>query len=408
MALAAVRMVETIVTEHEGEPVIVLRDPEGYVEEHVVLSPAAYYVACLLDGKNDIADIQRQFKRDSGGVDISSETILKIVNFLDEKGFLLTPRFRQLRDNALAAFAREPIRPAALAGKSYPDTPDALRAMLNTMYEQNLPPSSGKETAQVAVSPVKGLIAPHIDFERGQGGYARAYKRLKMSGPPPVVFIFGVAHAPAPVPFILTRKDFATPFGTLRCKKEWVERLARLAAPGMPPYSAEFIHRSEHSIEFQAVMLAHLFGTGFEIVPVLCGAFTDPDAPESTLENTHPFLEECAQLADSVPGTVIIAGADMAHVGPCFGDNFEVNDAVVAQVEARDRQHLGYALKVDPEGWYRSVISDHNAFRICGVNAIYALLKILEERASTAELLDWRYAPDPAGGIVSFSSVAFS
>ena len=72
------------------------------------------------------------------------------------------------------------------------------------------------------------------------------------------MFIFGVAHASPPVPFILTQKHYDTPFGVVKTDLDIVRRLEAVCT--WDPYAYEIVHRTEHSIEFQAVMLAYLYG----------------------------------------------------------------------------------------------------------------------------------------------------
>ncbi|MBN2309446.1 MAG: hypothetical protein JXR94_10775, partial [Candidatus Hydrogenedentes bacterium] len=66
--------------EHEGDTFICLRDPEGFVEESVLLSPLAFFIASLLDGVNEITDIQYHFVNRSGGRVLSSDDIEKVID----------------------------------------------------------------------------------------------------------------------------------------------------------------------------------------------------------------------------------------------------------------------------------------------------------------------------------------
>jgi hypothetical protein len=52
-------------------------------------------------------------------------------------------------------------------------------------------------------------------------------------------------------------------------------------------------------------------------------------------------------------------------------------------------------------------MKDVNARRVCGVNCIYAALKTVEGSVEPGKLIHYDYAPDPAGGIVSFASVVY-
>ncbi len=176
------------------------------------------------------------------------------------------------------------------------------------------------------------------------------------------------------------------------------------------PYEHEMVHRTEHSIEFQAVMLSYLYGSAVRIVPILCASFGAPLelSPLVPLPEVETFLDVCRDLVDAAPGQVsVIAGADLAHVGRRFGDSFDIHDGVLRQVEARDREDLQHALAGDATGFYQSVLRDRNERRVCGINCIYAALKAVDGASGRGAMLHYDYAHDPAGGIVSFTDVLF-
>lgn len=385
--------------EQDGQAVFYLNDHEGFVEEPAVLSPVAFFVASLLDGTNEITDIQYLFAQQARGTLLVAEDIMKVVGFLDQHGFLQTDAFAIKRARVLESFAALDSRPAYAAGRSYPNDAAELRAFLDGMLAE----CAGSATAD---TPLRGLIAPHIDFERGRRGYAHAYRRLQRSNAPKTAFVFGVAHAGAPVPFILTRKHFDTPLGRVATDTNIVDQLA--ASCPWDPFEDEILHRTEHSIEFQAVMLAYLFGPSVRIVPILCGAMgpAEEDAIPCDIEAVAAFLAQCHGLASD--GALVIAGADLAHVGRRFGDSFDISDAIVSTIEARDREDLAFAMAGDAPGFYRSVMKDGNARRVCGLGCIYATLMALDGNVRNAEFLHYDNAPDPAGGVVSFAAIALT
>lgn len=139
----------------------------------------------------------------------------------------------------------------------------------------------------------------------------------------------------------------------------------------------------EHSIEFQAVMLAHLYGTAIRIVPILCGPF-DVDASEPGGESrAEEFLCACRRAVEASKKKVtVVAGADLAHVGRRFGDDFDITDAIVNQVMARDKEDLAHVVAKAPDAWYQGVMRDENERRVCGLNCIYSALRIVEQSAS--------------------------
>lgn len=408
--LPALRYVETVLIEHEGQPHICISDPSGLVEEQVLLSPHAYLVAACLDGENDVAAVQGLFATHANGAQVNEENILHVVEYLDGLGFLDSPRFEAIHEEAVRAYRDAPCRPAHLAGQSYPAEPGVLREFIARFFSDEGGPGALPEQHGGDAAPLRALVVPHIDFHRGAYAYAHGYKRLYEAGKPDTVIVFGVAHVTPPVPFVLTRKDFETPLGTLRVDTDLVDELA--AACDWDPFAHELAHRNEHSIEFQAVMLAYLYGPDVRIVPVLCAAMYEETEEEEggqrVCAGAERFLERCRELAaDPARRVTVIAGADLAHVGVRFGDEFDIDDAVLAATARRDEEDLDAAMAGAPAAWYASVMKDENARRVCGLGCIYATLRAVEGGHGGGELLHYGYAPDPAGGIVSFASIRF-
>jgi len=250
-----------------------------------------------------------------------------------------------------------------------------------------------------------GLVAPHIDLARGARGYAKAYRELFKRAPADLYVILGVAHSTPPTPFVLTTKDYATPLGTLATDRGLVRSL-REDGP-FDPLQDEREHGTEHSIEYQTVFLSLLKTP--RLLPVLCSS--------CDLEGARPGIRSMAMLRlmardlRAYPGRVcLIAGVDLAHVGPCFGDAEALTPGRLARVRAQDLACLRHALRRDADGFLRSIMADDNKRSVCGVFALYAFLwlhKRLFPR-SGGRLLHYGRASDPAGGEVTFASLAFS
>ncbi|MCX5768765.1 MAG: AmmeMemoRadiSam system protein B [Candidatus Hydrogenedentes bacterium] len=400
--MPALRNLDAAPVEENGETFICLSDPEGYVDGQVSLSGPAFFVAACLDGTTSMDDIRTAFAKQFGA-QISEETVHKVVDFLDKSGFLQTETFFELRAEARRAFAAVDTRPAWLAGKSYPGEPGELREFLGHLLHTPHQAQGHKQSGSV-----RFLLAPHIDYGRGAAAYAAAYTHTA-GARPRLVFVFGVAHAGAEAPFVLTRKHFATPFGTVQTEVDVVGRLAEVCP--WDPFESEMAHRTEHSIEFQAVLLAHLLGNRLDearIVPILCGPLRaeTPPADPAHVAGVADFLAACREEARG-GDVLVVAGADLAHVGRRFGDDLDVDEGVVRAVEARDREDLAFALKGDALGFYQSVMRDGNARKVCGVSCIYAALSTVDGTAGGGKLLHYGYAEDPVGGIVSFAGAAF-
>lgn len=408
MTLPALRYIDAFPVEQQGQQFICLRDPEGFVEQQLLLSPQAFFIACQLNGRHDMVDIQYAFAQQFNGQILALDDLRRIVAYLDTNGFLYSPHFEALQRRVSDAFTQSPIRPAHLAPGAYPGQASQLRAFLDQFFVRDGGPGAWAGVQNTAAAPVSCLIAPHIDFHRGGHAYAHGYWHFYRQGQPTTVFIFGVAHASPPVPFVLTRKHFATPFGVLETDQDMVRRLE--AACTWDPYAYEMVHRTEHSIEFQAVMLSYLYGSNVRIVPILSASFGPPNelSPLTPSRDVERFLDACREIVDGMPGRVsVIAGADLAHVGRRFGDAFDIHEAIVRDVEHRDHEDLHHALAGDATGFYRSVLRDGNVRRVCGLNCIYAALKAVDGVGGKGTMLHYDYAHDPAGGIVSFTNVVF-
>jgi AmmeMemoRadiSam system protein B len=179
-----------------------------------------------------------------------------------------------------------------------------------------------------------------------------------------------------------------------------VDRLAKSCQWNAFEY--ELLHRTEHSIEFQVLMLSYLYGTSFKIVPILCGSYY-----KNSKDDSAGFLHEAKQILEELgDSALVIAGADLAHVGRRYGDSFDIDDDVIQRVDLRDREDIKVALECDADAFFQSVMKDSNERRVCGLNNIYAALKVLPSRAE-GKLLHYGYAHDPLGGIVSYASIAF-
>lgn len=406
MAFPPLRNLDIRPIEHEGQTYFCLRDPEGLIDDPALVTPQAFFIAAMLDGKTDAAGIQESFAEQFKGFRVSEEDILRVVEFLDENGYLLSEHYVRLRTAVVHAYREAPVRPAALAGASYPDDEAELRTFIDGLFLREEGPGQIPNGSPGTGESLPCLVVPHIDYNRGGHSYAHGYLRLFQAGKPKTAVVFGVAHAGAPCPFVLTRKDFETPLGTLACDTAFVDNLA--SACDWDPFDYEILHRNEHSIELQAVMLAYLYGPDVKIVPILCAQFSDDlmlREPRS-VKSANTFIERCSALVKAGEGsTTVIAGADLAHVGKCFGDNFEISDEIVAQIERRDREDLRCVTAHEPDDFYGSVMKDGNVRRVCGLNCIYAAMRSASTENGVGDLIHYGYAPDPTGGIVSFAAL---
>jgi len=194
----------------------------------------------------------------------------------------------------------------------------------------------------------------------------------------------------------------------LRNDLDFIEAFRKRAPKGLEDH--EVVHRSEHSIEFQAVFLRHAHRDGdLRIVPILCSAFEAVPRDRSPSQDAR-VEETIGALAETMRTSgrkvMIVAGVDFAHVGPRFGDDTPIDEKLVKWMTAGDSESLRHVVAGDAEGFWTSVVKDGNKRHVCGLTATYTALRLLG--GSGGSLKRYGFAPDPAGGIVSFASAVFS
>lgn len=353
-AVPRLRAVEAFPVEHDGQRLIGLRDPSGYASGVPLLPPVVVEIVALLDGTRTVLDLQAGLMERHGAL-VPRDDIERVIEVLDARGFLDSDRFRTRRAEVDRAFLASPRRPAGHAGMAYPGEPAALREAMDGFFAGAEGPGAirwmpAREPA------VRGLIVPHIDFGRGGPAYAWGYRELAERADADLFVVLGTCHAGMSHPFGLTRKDHDTPLGPVPVDRDVVEAIA--ARAGQDCFAAERAHRVEHSIEFQAVFLRYLYAgrRDVTIVPVLASfaheALARGREPEDD-PRVPRFLDAVRRaLDDSGRRAVVIAGADLAHVGPRFGDHAPLTPEAMAAVEREDRAMLAAAVRDGAAGFF--------------------------------------------------------
>ncbi|HEX9049313.1 MAG TPA: AmmeMemoRadiSam system protein B [Anaeromyxobacter sp.] len=291
------------------------------------------------------------------------------------------------------------VRPPSCAGSVYPDDPARLREALDGWLAPGARAAARRATARVRPArrePVRLLVAPHIDYPRGALGYARAYAALDRVGADLFV-VFGTAHRTPPHLFTLTRRHYGTPLGPVATDRAVVDALVAELGEG-ELLADERHHADEHSVELQLVVLRHLLRRPFTAVPVLCSSI-------SHLPEPAPFTARfLAALGRAVRGRNVcfVAGADLAHVGPLYGDPSPPTRAEAARIEAEDRRTLAFLAAGDADGFHRDGVRDDARRRLCGVAPIYAAMRASGRGAALLHYERWTDGRDS----VSFAAAA--
>jgi AmmeMemoRadiSam system protein B len=400
------RMLEAFPVEQDGQRLIALRDPTGIAEQVAVFPLPLLDLVSLFDGEHSMAQMQAVLRARHGAAP-TTDQIGALIQGLDEAGFLEGERFEARRRALEDAFRRSAVRPAVHAGAAYAGEGAELSAQIDGFFTHCEGPGTPAPAAERPAPALRGLIAPHIDFHRGGPVYAWAYRELIERSDADLFVVLGTCHAGMDDPFAVTLKPYDTPLGVVPTDVAFCEALGRRY--GTDLLGSEAAHRNEHSIEFQAVMLRHALGARpFSIVPVLASFLheavwtrSDPERDRRVPRFVEALLDTMATSGRKV---CVVAGVDLAHVGPRFGDAEPNTDEFLATVAAADLDMLEAVTAGDPTAFFASVAHDADRRRICGLSPIYTFLRALP--GATGRLVRYRQWPDPQGA-VSFCAATF-
>ena len=380
------------------QPFVVVRDPEGIVAADR-LAPGALAVIQFLDGERNVAEIHTALV-EQGADGLTVAQVEGFVQQLSELLLLEGPHLEHARAQREAWLAA-PVRPASHADAAYPSEPDETRSFLDAHLAL---------AEEVSSRPLRRLIAPHIDLRLGAEIHGFAHRRLAASGRPDVVVVLGVCHQPAEAAFIACRKDFETPGGIVRHDTAFIDALEERFGESLTV--GELVHAQEHSVEFQALWIAHHWPDDPPtMVPLLVRGFHDQmraDATPRDDEEVERFIAALrGAIADDERDIVVIASVDLAHMGPIYDDRAGLDEQGERRLAEADGALLDAMVANDADRFFGAIAADGNARQICGVAPIYLTLRLGEGEGELLKYGQGRIDPD-SGSVVSYAAVAFS
>lgn len=384
----------------DGAAVAGIRDQSGLSDVILTLSEPALRIMALMDGTNTCEDIRRKFLACSGRA-LPTDTLQLMLEQLGRANFLEGPGFESYYQSRMDEYRTKGTREMPHAAALRVDgSGDLFDEMLTSV------PADG---GLVLPGRVIGLVAPHLDYPRGKACYAAAYATLRNRSTPDRVVILGTNHFGRSTSVVATTSDFATPLGTTHTDVAFLELLEERCG-NLRTY--ELDHLPEHSVELQLAWLQHFFGAGsFEMVPFLC---PDPCGPTGTApsDGNGVDLREFALalgelIRDDRRDTMVIAGADLSHVGAAFGDKRTLDESFLDEVRRHDRRVLEHVSTPDPGCLLRCIAEQNNHTRICSAGCIFVLMTALPD--AVAAVLGYHQAADQSSQTcVTCAAVAFT
>jgi AmmeMemoRadiSam system protein B len=397
-----------------AEPLLALRDPSR-IATPVSLPPGTVAVVQLMDGDSTRDEIcamyAERYKRP-----LPRERLDQLLAKLDEALLLDSDHFRRHVATLHAQFRDSPQRPAQMAGLGYPADATELATWLDAFYA---PPHGPGAPGERNGDAPKLIVTPHVDYQRGGPAYAWAFRQLaqtRVDALPEVVIIFGTDHLGARNPFTLTRKHYQTPLGQLTTDIALVDAITDRVRTSVSEeaarnlYADEHHHRTEHSIELASVWLKRALGeSNTTVVPILCGAL-EPILEKGHDPATEPVVAVLLSALEALTQgkrVLVVAAADLAHVGPRFGDNAPLTSLDRESLEKRDHETLRAIASGSAKAWLDEIWREQNVRRVCGLAPIYhALLHVRPQTEGT--LACYAQCPaeeQPGGGPLGESSV---
>jgi AmmeMemoRadiSam system protein B len=362
------RLIDAQTIEYEGATYILMRDPLALTEKNILVPQPLAPALALLDGTRTPPTVRAALAI-RYGIFLTQKRVDELILALDDALLLENSRSKSARAIARLAFHQEPYRPPANAGVSYPDSPVELAGLLQGYMDSlngSIHPAKG----------VRGIISPHIDYERGGPIYAQTWAQAAEAvRAADLAIIFGTDHYSEGFPISLTLQNYATPFGVLPTDTRIVDQLADIIGVE-EAFAGELHHRREHSIELAAVWMHHIRGgQPLQTVPILTGSLGPTGSRLSLGFDLDEFLEV---LRQSMAGrsAIVVAAGDLAHVGPAFGTQ-PVDPGMLTSLKTADGELIAAICSGSAEDFYNAIDRVGDANNICGVSPIYLTLRLL-------------------------------
>jgi len=315
--------------------------------------------------------------------------------------FTAMDRALLLEGPAFEAYLASPQRLPSCIGV-YPEAADEIPAVLAPLFPDGIPDHDP------AAPPLRALLVPHMDYERGNVTYGLGFAEVARRSQAEVFVIVATSHYSGEL-FTLTRKDYWTPLGTAPTDQASIDLLEKHYGEGL--FDDPYAHLPEHSIELEVLLLQYVRnGKPFTVVPLLVGSF-DACVARSAYPMTHPDIVRMVDALKALDAELgdracwIISG-DLAHIGPKFRDPEPVNPTQLAHSRMQDEHLLDAVKATDPAAYFTVIHDEEDARRICGFPPTWLTLTALQPSAGTLHHYQ-QYVHPEGHESVSFAAASF-
>lgn len=419
------RPVRLVGTQYANQPMLGIADARQVSPKMVLTHPAAQFVLPLLDGSRGLDDIVRE-----AGRGLTRPLLEQLVAQLDDAGLIDGPVAQAMLADMRAQFDSSthlpPASTAALAealAQQASGSEEAWNAM--TLEQRDELAASELRKAmdewmnmalKDAASPSfdslpKGVVAPHLDYQRGWINYGNTWGRMRVVDRPDRVLILGTNHFGEATGVCACDKGYETVFGKCDVDGQLLDELRRALGEenSAKLLAHRYDHEREHSIELQVPWLQHVLGKDAQgNYPKVLGVLVHDPAINGGASydgnglDLEAFLVAMEKALASVPGrTLVVSSADLSHAGPSFGDptplsgNDEQSTQARNQIFRHDRDMITLLTDNKPDELVSAMSWQGNPTRWCSVGNIVAAMRLT--KAQKVELLNYAGAMDQQG-----------
>jgi AmmeMemoRadiSam system protein B len=412
----------------DGQMLLGLSDARQISDRVVFMAPAAQLILPLMDGQRSLEQIVSEVGRG-----LTREVLEPLVAQLDDAGLLFGPVFEAMLAKVKTDFDATAVLPpastAAIAdaivqgalGENATDEqkategPKRLRAAFEGWMAQALEKAPNPSFAELP----KAIVAPHIDYPRGWLNYGSVWGRMRVVDRPDRVVILGTNHFGEGTGVVGCDKGYQSPLGTCEIDGPLLDIMKREL--GEKLFTHRYDHEREHSIELQIPWIQQVLGTDEkgQYCKVFGALIHDPtvnngESYDGKGVGLQAFVDALRKAIAELPGrTLVVASADLSHVGPSFGDEKPLAGEEEEPTQFRnkvfqhDREMLELIRQNKPDELVSSMAWQQNPTRWCSVGNLVATMMVVKPRE--VQLLNYTATLDQQGlGMVSSAAIVMN
>ncbi|MCA9310362.1 MAG: AmmeMemoRadiSam system protein B [Phycisphaerales bacterium] len=435
------RPVRGFPVQQNGQTLLGLSDARQISDRVVFTLPQAQAILPHMNGETSVDEIVAKV-----GKGLTRQMLEGLVAQLDDAGLLEGPRFESLLAEMRSEYDSAPFLPPAstahfaealvadfiardlqggnpeasvtqqqvqekMAALSEDEKAERGRAHLDEILGQWMDHVLEKAERPSFDALPRAIVAPHLDYPRGWMNYAHVYGRMRVVDRPDRIVILGTNHFGLATGVCGCDKGFASPLGVCELDGDFLDMLkSELGPEHAGTYLANrYDHEREHSIELHLPWIQKVFGQdqAGNYPKVVAALVHDPVANNGASYDgkgldIQPFIDALKATIAKAPGrTLVIASADLSHVGRSFGDQRAIvgEDPDAAAFRNEIVQHDQEMLQLIGEGKAEELVASmawmQNRTRWCSIGNLFAMMKVVG--AEKVEVLNYVAAADQQG-----------